>query len=277
VRRLAPFAVLAVVVSLTGTASADIRPLERAVHDLALPTSDRGPVVVPRQSRSSQARIRVIVGLPLPPLAARSVGEGLFGFGPRRKLDVASHSSQAYLARLDAAQEQAVATLHKTIPQAVVSRHFRIVLDGITVTLPYTKLPELMHESFAAKVYPSLRYTFDLNRSRDVIGVPAFQTLTGANGAGVKVAVVDDGIDQEHPFLDPTGFSYPPGFPKGVDTSTSAKVIVAKGFAGRLGSGAPLDRDQSFHGTFVSGIIAGKAGTDVAASPTVAAIRRSRA
>ena len=49
---------------------------------------------------------------------------------------------------------------------------------------------------------------------------------------GVKVAVVDDGVDHEHPFLDPTGFSYPPGFPKGSSGSTTPKVIVARGFAG---------------------------------------------
>ena len=49
----------------------------------------------------------------------------------------------------------------------------------------------------------------------------------------MKVAIVDDGVDQEHPFLDPTGFSYPPGFPKGTTGSTTPKVIVARGFAGR--------------------------------------------
>jgi len=31
----------------------------------------------------------------------------------------------------------------------------------------------------------------------------------------MKVAVLDTGIDEEHPFFDPTGFSYPPGYPKG--------------------------------------------------------------
>jgi minor extracellular serine protease Vpr len=81
----------------------------------------------------------------------------------------------------------------------------------------------------------------------------------------VKVAVVDDGVDQEHPFLSPEGFSYPPGFPKGPGGSTTPKVIVARGFAGPGANSAPLDRDQSFHGTFVAGVIAGRAGTDVPA------------
>ena len=91
--------------------------------------------------------------------------------------------------------------------------------------------------------------------------------LTGARGQGVKVAVVDDGVDHEHPFLDPTGFSYPPGFPKGTSGSTTPKVIVSRGFAGPGANSAPLDRDRSFHGTHVAGVIAGVK-TDVEAGQT---------
>jgi minor extracellular serine protease Vpr len=266
VRRLAPLALLLAVVAFTGTASADLGPIERAVGQLSVPRVRHGPVVVPSQApESSSGRIRVIVTLAQPPLAAVSATGGVFGFGPRRKLNVASSSSQSYLERLDAAQQQAISTLHRTIPEAVVSRRFRIVLDGLTVTLPYTKLTDLMHEDFAQKVYPSLRYTFNLNRSTSIIGVPAFQALTGASGAGVKVAVVDDGVDEEHPFFNPAGFAFPPGFPKGPSGATTPKVIVARGFAGPGANSAPLDRDQSFHGTHVSGVIAGVAGTDVPA------------
>ena len=263
-RRLALLGILLTVVVFTGTASADLAPIERAIHQVATPSMRSTPVRIPRTSGSD--RVRVIVGLSLPPLAAHSGGEGIFGFGPRQKLNVASRSSQSYLARLDAAQEQAIATLHRDLPQAVVSRRFQIVLDGITVTLPYAQLPRLMHESFAAKVYPSLHYTFNLNVSRGLIGVPAFQNATGATGAGVKVGVVDDGVDNTHPFLSPNGLSFPPGFPKGETQFTSPKVIAARGFAPRGADSKPLDRDQSFHGTFVSGIIAGNAGTPVPAS-----------
>ena len=77
--------------------------------------------------------------------------------------------------------------------------------------------------------------------------------------------MVDDGVDSEHPFLDPTGFSYPPGFPKGPSGSTTPKVIVARGFAGTGASGAALDREKSFHGTFVAGSHRGRVKTDVKA------------
>ena len=61
-------------------------------------------------------------------------------------------------------------------------------------------------------------------------------------GAGIKIGDIDTGIDETHPFFDPTGFSYPPGFPKcdAIDSNShqedqdckyvSPKVIVAKVF-----------------------------------------------
>jgi subtilisin family serine protease len=83
-------------------------------------------------------------------------------------------------------------------------------------------------------------------------------------GDGIKVAVVDDGIDERNPFFAGSGLPVPAGFPKGNTQFTNEKVIVAKSFPGP-GSGAdgrlPLDARVSFHGTHVAGIIAGKENT----------------
>ena len=82
----------------------------------------------------------VIVTLGMPPLAARTSERTLFSTTARRKLNVSSSSSRAYLARLAAAQERAVATLRREIPEAKVSRRYRILLDGLAVRLPAEKL-----------------------------------------------------------------------------------------------------------------------------------------
>ncbi len=197
---------------------------------------------------------------PLAQIAPRSAFSTV---GTRRKLNFSSSFARSYLSRLDTAQNAAIAKLHSELPAATVSRRYRVLLNGFAVSLPYTQLPKLLDLGLADKVYPSLTYTSLLNRGPSVIGASQFSGLTGAHGEGIKVAVVDDGVDQEHPFLDPTGFTYPAGFPKG--TSTTPKVIVSRGFASRGTNSAPLDRDNSFHGTFVSGIIAGRANTDVPA------------
>ncbi|HET9508646.1 MAG TPA: S8 family serine peptidase, partial [Gaiellaceae bacterium] len=210
-------------------------------------------------------RVRVIVALEDPPLAAAFSARRLGGFGPKARLDVGSSLSQSYLQRLRSAQARAIASIREQIPEAVVSRRYQILVNGFAVSVPYERLPDLMAVDAAERVYPSYTYRLNLNRGPSVLGATAFHGLTGARGDGVKVAVVDDGVDHEHPFLDPAGFSFPPGFPKGQTGSTTPKVIVARGFAGTGASSTPLDRDRSFHGTHVAGVIAGVK-TDVEAS-----------
>src|SRR5205823_4990618 len=153
---------------------------------------------------------------------------------------------------------------------AVVTRRFRILVDGLTVDLPVARLPALAELSFVTKIYPSLQYRLTLNGSPGLIGATSFWASTGARGEGIKIGVVDDGVDQTHAFLAPTGMSYPPGFPKGSRRWTTQKVIVARAFPGP-GSGKrgrlPLDRQASFHGTHVAGIAAGRAGTSSPGGP----------
>ena len=87
---------------------------------------------------------------------------------------------------------------------------------------------------------------------------------TGARGEGIKIGIVDDGVDPTNPFFNPNSFSYPAGFPKGLTTWTSPKVIAARVFPGPTsGNGGRLavDPSASFHGTHVAGIAAGNAGT----------------
>jgi minor extracellular serine protease Vpr len=214
-------------------------------------------------SAGRSTRVRVIVRLSLPPLAARD-GRGLYAFGARRKLDLHSQSSRAYLRRLERQQSLAETQIREAIPQARIGRRFQVVLNALTVSLPAAKLPSLLRQRSAAKVYPSLPYTLALDHSPSVIGADVLRQTSGADGTGIKIAVVDDGIDQTNPFFSPAGFAYPPGFPRGATKWTSPKVIVARVFPGP-NSGAPgrlaVDPHASFHGTQVAGIAAGVSGT----------------
>jgi subtilisin family serine protease len=173
-------------------------------------------------------------------------------------------SSRSHLARIEAEQRLAAQRIRAAIPSARIGRRFQVVLNGLTVSVPATKLPRLVGLGVVRKVYPSIRYTLNTDRSPSVIHAGVLQQTAGVRGEGIKIGIVDDGVDNAHPFLSPAGYSYPAGFPKGGRRWTSPKVIVARVFPGPNSGPAgrrAVDREVSFHGTHVAGIAAGNAGT----------------
>jgi minor extracellular serine protease Vpr len=253
--------VLLAALALTASASAALQPVDRTFGEITVPRVSKGTLRVPDAQRSG--RVTVIARLQLPPLAAAR-GPGFFAsLGPSR-LDATSSSSRAYLARVNAEQAAAARAIRAAVPRAHLGRRFQVVLNGITVELPVRQLPRLYGLGSVARVYPSVRQYLKTNRSPGVIGASAFTASTGANGAGVKIAVVDDGIDQTNPSFNASGFTFPAGFPKGQTRYTTPKVIVARSFLARGASARarlPVDPQASFHGTHVAGIAAGRAGT----------------
>jgi hypothetical protein len=187
-------------------------PVQRTFGDRSTPRLRVG--TIPMGLGGASGRVRVIADLPMPPLAAAS-GRGLFSAGAHRRLQVHSTASQAYLQRVAQAQDRAVADLKRAIPDARVGRRFRILLDGLTVTLPAKELPALVRQSYLTHVYPSVQYTLALDHSPSVIGADVLHQTSGADGTGIKIGVVDDGIDQTNAFFNPASFAYPAGFPKG--------------------------------------------------------------
>ena len=85
----------------------------------------------------------------------------------------------------------------------------------MAVVLPRSQLARLTPLPGVAPVYPSVRYTPQLDRSPQQIGAPALwgPGLTNA-GQGMKIAIIDEGIDQSHPFFSPAGYTMPPGIPR---------------------------------------------------------------
>jgi minor extracellular serine protease Vpr len=252
----------AFVLVATASAAAQLKPIRLPRSgDQTLPRIRHGVIRIP--PGHAAGRVTVLVDLRLPPLAA-AYGRGLVAFNAQRKLSVASRSSRAYLARLARAQALAAVQIRRAIPQAHISNRYRVVLDGFALRLPYRSLPKLARISSVRKIYPSLGYHLDTNKSPSVIHADQFWANTGGRGQGVKIGVVDDGVDQTNPFFNPAGFAYPSGFPKGQTQFTTPKVIVARAFPGP-GSGKqgrlPFYRQDSFHATHVAGIAAGVAGT----------------
>ncbi len=114
------------------------------------------------------------------------------------------------------------------------------------------------------RVWPNVRY-----HALRVVGGPqqiGADQLWGPNletaGNGIKIGIIDDGLQATHRYFNPTGYTYPPGFPKGQTALATPKVIVQRTFAPASPAyqyaNVPFDPTQSFHATHVAGIAAGE-------------------
>ena len=90
------------------------------------------------------------------------------------------------------------------------------------------------------------------------VGAPAWWA-SGVTGTGVRVAVLDTGLDQLHPDLDDLDFG------RWSTPLNPPKVVDSKNFVGGVACGLPGTGDGHGHGTHVAGIAVGTgAGTPLA-------------
>ena len=174
--------------------------------------------------------------------------------------------STAGRAQLAAQQRRFVRALRAAVPDAEIRWRYRIVANGFAVALPGSELPRLgslpgVRRVFAGSTYRTLSGPDATTiRARDLPAPPP-----ATDGSGIKIGIIDDGVDQTHPFFDPAGYTMPAGFPKGQKAFTTAKVIVARAFPppGTTWRYAdrPFDPQESGHATHVAGIAAGNANT----------------
>ena len=182
---------------------------------------------------------------------------------------LAGSSDSGAGARIDDEQSRFEAALHATIPSARIHWRYRLVANGISVVVPDSEVARLKELPGVKEVFAPVTYRTLAGPAGGTIGARTLPGLGLADaGAGMKIAVIDDGVDQSHAFFDPKGYTMPAGFPKGQVAYTTAKVIVARAFPppgttyprARL----PFDKEESGHATHVAGIAAGNANTQAA-------------
>jgi minor extracellular serine protease Vpr len=192
-----------------------------------------------------------------------------------RKIDFNGQAVRSYRAQLNARRNELKRWLRANAPRARVTGEYDVSLNAVAVELNGTPLatiaaaPMVQSAEYNALYHPNLSESYKIINASDA-WIAAGGRATA--GAGIKIGDIDTGIDETHPFFDPTGFSYPPGFPK-CDAADSAshhedqdcnyvseKVIVAKVFynkAQQQGLDAQAIQD---HGTHTAGIAAGVTG-----------------
>jgi subtilisin family serine protease len=228
-------------------------------------------------ARTHDRLVEVVVTLPQPALA-EAIAQNRTLATAHRRLNLRSTASVDYLRTLQTAQRALQARIQARIPSAAVRWRYGVTLNGMAVVVPRSQLATLRSIP-GATVWPSVTYHTQLDRTPQLIGAPQVWGPTLAtSGQGIKIGIVDDGLDQSHAFFSPNGYSYPAGFPKGNTTFTTPKVIVARAFSPASNTWryakTPFDPVNSDHATHVAGIAAGEHDT-LASSSTGARVRVS--
>ena len=217
---------------------------------LAAGTPTRAPTV------GARALSEIVVTFASPPLAGRS----------------SSRSERV----VDGEQTRFAAALRLSIPEAHIRWRYRIVLNGAAIVLPRAAVPRLRSIPGVETVETGATYTLAATTASTAAIARTWRTGLPNQGEGLKIGIIDDGVDQRHPYFSPAGYAMPAGFPRGQRGYTTAKVIVARAFAPPgatwKSAGKPFDPVESEHGTHVAGIAAGNGGTTATGGQKVSGV-----
>jgi minor extracellular serine protease Vpr len=192
-----------------------------------------------------------------------------------RKIDFKGQAVRSYRAQLNQKRNEFKRWLRTNAPSARVTGEYDVALNAVAVQLNGTSLATIASAPMVQSAEYNALYHPTLSESYKIINASDAWTAAGGRataGAGIKIGDIDSGIDNTHPFFDPTGFTYPEGFPK-CDAADSAshhedqdcnyvseKVIVAKVFYNKARNQSLDAQAIQDHGTHTAGIAAGVTG-----------------
>ncbi len=226
------------------------------------------PCAAPAAERTAVPHSYVVV------LDAPSTGQMLSAERGRQSRKAPARVAASSLESLRAAVEQSQAPVKTAIAagQARVAGAVRNVLNAVFVEATVEQARALGVIPGVKRVVRNRRFKLMLNSVSEIVGAVEARQLIGgseAAGAGVRIAVIDTGIDPDHPAFDDPSLAPPPGFPKGRPEDlvfTNNKIIAARSYVNLLSPeevefSRPDDRtprDRIGHGTAVAMIAAGK-------------------
>lgn len=174
-----------------------------------------------------------------------------------RKPELESTPARSYELQIASEQDEFISRAATISPHMRLETQVRTLLNAVSIEAPGNELAALAVLPGVRRVELARESRAFLNASVPLIGAPAlWQNLGGSStaGEGMKIAILDSGIDLSHPFFSGKGYTTPEGFPRGNLAFTNGKVIVAKTFTA---SKRDTPADEFGHGTHVAGIAAG--------------------
>jgi minor extracellular serine protease Vpr len=175
-----------------------------------------------------------------------------------KKIDFDNSSVKSYRAQLSALRNDYKAWLRANVPQASISGEFDISLNAVSVKLNGATLAQVAGAPMVRTAqYQGLYYPNAADPDLALIKAGDAWAQNGgaaSAGAGIKVAIVDSGIDSGHPCFADTG--YATQTQTGDRSFTNNKVIVARVFNNKTPSRKYTPEAVDSHGTHVAGTVA---------------------
>src|SRR6266699_3449792 len=134
-----------------------------------------------------------------------------------KKIDFNSNTVRSYRAQLSAGRNEFRRWLRTNASRARITSEYDVALNAVAVQLNGTPLETIAAAPMVERAQYNALYHPNLSQSYQIINATGAWTAGGGRataGAGIKIGDIDTGIDNLHPFFNPSGFSYPPGFPK---------------------------------------------------------------
>jgi minor extracellular serine protease Vpr len=177
---------------------------------------------------------------------------------PGKKIDFNSSAVKSYRAQLAALRNDFKAWLRLNAPNAKITGQFDISLNAISVQLNGESLQTIASAPQVARAeYEGLYYPTADDPDLSIIQAMQAWDQSGGSataGEGVKVAIVDTGIDFHHPCFNDAGYSAQKQL--GDTRFTNNKVIVARVFNNKTPSRNYTPEAIQDHGTHVAGTVA---------------------
>ncbi len=208
------------------------------------------PPICARPTQDTGHALVQLVGEPLATYVRTKPPKG-------KKVDFASNTARAYRAQLSNLRNDYKAWLKANVPQAKVTGEFYTSLNAVALKLDGATLAQVSASGMVVSAqYQGLYYPNQIDPDLALIKAEqAWASKSPPNaGAGIKVAVVDSGIDQTHPCFDDAGYDRQQQL--GDKRFTNNKIIAARVFNNKLNQSGFSAAAVDDHGTHVSGTVA---------------------
>ncbi len=188
------------------------------------------------------------------PQSTRATGAG--------HIDLNSAEALAYQARIARSQRVMMDRL-RALDGVQVLGSTDLVMNAIIARVPVEQYLTVRRLPGVKKVYFSRLHRMNLDAAAPLLNAPTLWARAGGRnnaGHGVKIGIIDSGIDITNPMFIDSTLTPPSGCPKGESAFTNNKVIVARNYINLLSNPQTNHTavDEVGHGSFVAGCAAGK-------------------